>query len=169
MSLIPAFDTDRLHLRGAVPADLDPLDAFFSSRDSRYVGGPRPRGETWQALCAGVGQWVLLGYGLWIVTRKSDGAMVGVAGLQQPDGWPEPELIWVIFREHTGNGYAAEAVNGVRAFVARTSGIRQPVSLLYPENKRLVAMAESLGARRIADIEIPDGPVPAWRHADPEV
>ncbi|MGI3170087.1 GNAT family N-acetyltransferase [Pseudooceanicola sp. C21-150M6] len=166
---IPEFDTKRIHLRGGVLTDIDPLDAFFSSDDSRYVGGPNPRAHTWQALCAGIGHWALRGFGLWMLTDKADGTVMGVAGLQQPDGYPEPELIWVIFNEFSGQGLAKEAVNGIRGFIAREYGITRPISLLYPEYKTVVKMAESIGAQRIEDIEIPDGLVPAWRHAEPGV
>ena len=86
VNFIPSFETKRILLRGGVTADLDKLDEFFSSPESRYVGGPRPRAESWESLCAGVGHWALRGFGLWILTDKTEGKMLGVAGLQQPDG-----------------------------------------------------------------------------------
>ena len=160
---IPSFDTKRIHLRGAVLSDLDPLDEFFSSPESRFVGGPRPRGETWDAICSGVGHWAMLGFGLWILTEREEGKVIGVAGLQQPDGWPEPELIWVLFENYTGQGLATEALDGIRRYIDKVYGIKSPISLLYPEYTRVVEMAERMGARRIKDVVIPDGPVPAWR------
>lgn len=169
IDFVPTFDTRRIHLRGAVPEDLDDLDTFFSSEDSRYVGGPRPRMETWTALCAGVGHWALRGFGLWILTDRHEGKVIGVAGLQQPDGWPEPELIWVLFSDYTGLGLATEAIQGIRGYVATNFGIKTPISLIYPEYKKVVTMAEKMGARRIKDVLIPDGPVPAWRFPEPEV
>lgn len=167
-AFIPAFDTQRIHLRGGVATDLDALDEFFSSNQSRYVGGPRPRNESWDALCAGVGHWALRGFGLWMLTAKDTGDVIGVAGLQQPDGWPEPELIWVLFPEFTGQGLATEAVQGIRRYIATELGIKTPISLIYPEYKKVVSMAEAMGARRIADVTIPDGEVPAWRFPEPE-
>ena len=163
VNFIPSFETKRILLRGGVTADLDKLDEFFSSPESRYVGGPRPRAESWESLCAGVGHWALRGFGLWILTDKTEGKMLGVAGLQQPDGWPEPELIWVLFGDYTGQGLATEAVQGIRRYIADEYGIKTPISLLYPEYKAVVAMAERMGAKRIKDVVIPDGPVPAWR------
>lgn len=165
---IPSFDTKRIHLRGGVAEDLDVLDTFFSSPESRYVGGPRPRSETWDALCAGVGHWALRGFGLWILTDRNEGKTLGIAGLQQPEGWPEPELIWVMFGDYTGQGLATEAVQGIRRFVAREHGVKTPISLLYPEYKKVVDMAEKMGARRVKDVLIPDGPVPAWRFPEPD-
>lgn len=165
---IPTFDTARIHLRGGYASDLDPLDTFFSSAESRYVGGPRPRAETWDALCSGVGHWALRGFGLWILTDKVEGNVLGVAGLQQPDGWPEPELIWVMLGDYTGQGLATEAVQGIRQFAAREFGIKTPISLIYPEYRKVVRMAEKMGAERIADVDIPEGLVPAWRFPEPK-
>ncbi|GAA6146964.1 GNAT family N-acetyltransferase [Pseudooceanicola nitratireducens] len=165
---IPTFDTDRIRLRGAHPEDLDAIDGFFSSQASRYVGGPRARAESWEAMCAGVGHWALRGFGLWILTAKDSGDVIGVAGLQQPDGWPEAELIWVMFPEYTGQGLATEAVQGIRGFAARELGIKSPISLIYPEYRKVVDMAEAMGATRIEDVIIPDGAVAAWRFPDPE-
>lgn len=166
----PEFYTDRLHLRVGVFDDIEPLDAFFSGEQSRYVGGPRPRVATWDALCAGVGHWVLRGFGLWIVCDIETGTPMGVCGLNQPADWPEPELLWVIFDKFAGQGIASEAIEGVRTFAAREYGITRPVCLLGPEHEPVVRMVEKMGATRVADLEIPDeGPVPAWRFPDPRV
>lgn len=165
--LIPSFETARIRMRGGLPEDIEPLDGFFSSQASRYVGGPRQRAESWDALCSGVGHWVLRGFGLWILTAKDSGDVIGVAGLQQPDGWPEPELIWVMFPEYTGQGLATEAVQGIRQYVAQHFGIKTPISLIYPEYRKVVQMAEAMGAVRIADVSIPDGEVAAWRFPEP--
>ena len=62
---------------------------------------------------------------------------------------------------------ATEAVQAIRPFIAREYGVTQPMSLIYPEYRAVVRMAEKLGARRIEDVEIPDGPVPAWRFPAP--
>ena len=160
---IPTFETDRLLLRGATAEDLDRLDQFFSSEESKYLGGPRPRLDTWEGLCAAIGHWILRGFGLWMVADKADGTVYGIAGLQQPDGWPEPELICVIFSAYTGRGLGKEVVQAVRRISAREYGILTPLSLLYLDYQEVIDHAEMLGAVRIEDVVIPEGPVPAWR------
>lgn len=168
LDFIPTFETQRIRLRGGMVEDLDALDEFFASQDSRYVGGPRPRAETWDALCAGIGHWALRGFGLWILTDKAEGDVLGIAGLQQPDGWPEPELIWAVFGDYAGQGLATEAVQGIRQFIAREFGIKTPMSLIFPDYSKVVRMAEKMGASRIEDVAIPDGDVPAWRFPEPD-
>ena len=149
--------------------DLDELDEYFSSEESRFVGGPRSRLESWDAICSGVGHWVLRGFGLWIVTSRDDGTQVGIVGLSQPAGWPEPELIWVIYDQFSGQGIATEAIFGARKAAAKHFGIKTPLSLLRPEHKPLIRMVERMGARRVQDMELPDsGPIPAWRFPEPE-
>ena len=168
-SLFPEIQTDRLYMRVGGVDDLDELDRYFSSDASRYVGGPRPRSASWEALCAGVGHWHLRGFGLWIILDRETGAQLGIAGLSQPDGWPEPELVWVIYDQYSGQGIATEAIQGCRIAAAEHFGIRRPISLLRPEHQPLVKMVERMGAEHIGDVEIPEfGPIAAWRHADPK-
>ena len=51
------------------------------------------------------------------VRRKADGVLVGRAGFGMHEG--EPELGYALYREHWGQGYAAEAARAVQAMVAR--------------------------------------------------
>lgn len=165
---LPDFETDRLRLKIGTIDDLDELDAYFSSEASQYVGGPRSRLESWEALCSGVGHWHIRGFGLWILRSKDDGTQVGIAGLSQPDGWPEPELIWVIYDQFSGQGIATEAIMGCRRAAAKFFGIKTPVSLLRPEHRPLIKMVERMGATRVSDMDLPEiGPVPAWRFPEP--
>jgi hypothetical protein len=43
---------------------------------------------------------VLRGYGSWAVERKSDGVLLGRAGLWNPDGRPGLEVGWKLARLH---------------------------------------------------------------------
>jgi len=164
----PIVETERLRMHVGTVDDLDELDGYFSTEESRAVGGPRSRLDSWEALCAGVGHWHLRGFGLWILNSRDDGTQIGIAGLSQPAGWPEPELIWVIYDQFSGQGIATEAILGCRRAVAKHFGIKTPISLLRPEHRPLIKMVERMGARRVADMEIPEiGDIPAWRFPDP--
>lgn len=167
--LFPTVETERLRMHVGTLEDLDELDQYFSSEESRPVGGPRSRIESWEALCAGVGHWHLRGFGLWILTSRDDGTQVGIAGFTQPEGWPEPELTWVIYDQFSGQGIATEAVFGCRRAAAKHLGIKTPISLLRPEHLPLIKMVERMGASRVPDVSLPDiGPIPAWRFPEPD-
>ncbi|EAQ03105.1 acetyltransferase, GNAT family protein [Pseudooceanicola batsensis HTCC2597] len=165
----PEITTERLYMHVGRIEDLDELDAYFTTEESRYVGGPRSRSATFDALCAGVGHWYLRGFGMWILNSRDDGTQVGIAGFSQPDGWPEPELTWVVYDQFSGQGIATEAVAACRRAAARHLGIKTPISLLRPEHLPLIKMVERMGASRVADMDLPEiGPIPAWRFPEPE-
>lgn len=164
----PTMETERLRLEIGTLDDLDELDEYFSSDASRYVGGPRPRSESWEALCSGVGHWHLRGFGLWIIKSRDDGTQLGIVGLTQPDGWPEPEMIWVIYDQFSRQGIATEALLAARKMAAQL-GIKTPIAVLRPDHhKPLIKMVERMGAVHVVDVELPEvGPVDAWRFPEP--
>src|SRR5262245_16670424 len=53
--------------------------------------------------------WQSHGYGQWTVVEKATGHVIGLVGLQNPEGWLGVELAWVIHRSRWGNGFATEA------------------------------------------------------------
>ena len=63
-----------------------------------------------------LGHWALRGYGPWAIEDKAGGRFVGYSGLWNPEGWPEPEVIWSLMADCHGRGYATEAARRVREF-----------------------------------------------------
>ena len=82
MNEAPLLETERLRLRGFHNSDFERVYAWM--RDpvvSRYLGGViESRAVAWEKFLRGPAFWVLFGYGLWAVERKSDGAMIGQIG-----------------------------------------------------------------------------------------
>lgn len=140
----PMITTDRLILRGPEAADFEPLAVFYADGERSFgFGGPIPRDEAWRWFATNIGHWLLHGYGFWTVTEG--GALRGIVGLWYPDGWPEPELGWVMFAGAEGRGIAAEAARAVRAYAYEKLGFSTLVSLIVPGNVRSIALAERLG------------------------
>ncbi|WP_407493648.1 GNAT family N-acetyltransferase [Pseudooceanicola sp. MF1-13] len=165
----PEIETERLLLEIGTIDDLDELDDYFSSEASRYVGGPRTRLESWEALCSGVGHWHLRGFGLWIIKSRHDGTQLGIVGLTQPDGWPEPEMIWVIYDQFSGQGIATEAIQAARKAAAEHFGIKTPISILGADHGPLIKMVERMGAQKDDTVDLPHGDtMAAWRFPEPE-
>ena len=69
-----------------------------------------------------LGHWALRGYGNWAIEEKASGALVGYSGLWNPEGWPEPEMMWGLAADAHGRGYATEAARRARAFAYRDLG-----------------------------------------------
>jgi RimJ/RimL family protein N-acetyltransferase len=89
----PVLETERLWLRGWQPSDSEPYAAMAADPEvMRYVGGVLDPVESWRQMALFAGHWALRGYGLWALERKEDGALIGRAGLWNPEGWPGLEI-----------------------------------------------------------------------------
>lgn len=144
---IPTLETDRLILRGPTPDDVAPMLAFFASERSQFYAGPLDTEQGWRRLASYAGQWAFRPYGWFSIYRKSDMAMVGMAGPHHPEGLPEPEMSWLVVREtFEGQGYAREASEAVLRHLFTDLGWTTVVSYIDPANAPSRALAERLGA-----------------------
>ena len=63
-----------------------------------------------------------------------------------PEGWPEPELGWVVFENFEGKSIAFEAAKAVRSWAYSKLGFTTITSNIVPDNKRSIALAKRLNA-----------------------
>jgi len=147
MTAIPTLETERLILRPNRAGDFEAYAAFYETERSRLRGGPKGRYEAWVQFAAEVGHWQLRGYGFWAVEDKATGAYCGQVGLWNPEGWPAPEVGWLVFAEHEGKGIAYEAACRARDHAYRTLGWPEVASCISDGNARSVALAERMGCR----------------------
>jgi RimJ/RimL family protein N-acetyltransferase len=170
MTPAPILETDRLILRGPAPEDFEPIAAFYGDAvRSHGFGGVLPRDQAWRWFASVIGHWHLRGYGFWTVTDKSDGTALGICGLWNPEGWPEPEIGWAMFPDAEGKGIAFEAATAVRAHAYDVMGFTTLTSNIVPGNTRSVALAERLGAVHETTYEnVNMGTEMLFRHPGPE-
>lgn len=168
--MIPVLTTERLTLRAPCVDDFEAAAAFLASDRTRYIGGPRSRLEAWRALACSIGHWGLRGYGMWGVEVTATGTYVGQVGLDNPEGWIAREIAWwIALPELEGRGYAFEAALAARRYAFETAGWREAFSVIHPENRRSIRLAERLGAvLDHADIVPETEPVLVYRHPAPE-
>jgi RimJ/RimL family protein N-acetyltransferase len=166
---IPTVETDRLILRGPEARDFEPLAGFFADEGRSWgFGGPKCRNGAWRWFASNIGHWALHGYGFWTVETR-DGQIIGITGLWNPEGWPEPELGWVMFEGSEGKGYAYEAAKAARRYAYDHMGFTTLTSNIMPGNARSVALAERLGARYEREfINVTHDTEMAYRHPGPE-
>ncbi len=163
---VPTLETERLVLRAPREDDIGPLAEFFADAEySAGFGGPLNRGDAWRWHALSVGHWIFRGYGYFSVDRKEDGRHIGLAGIWNPEGWPEPELGWVLYKPFQGQGYAYEAALAARDWAQEVLGMGPLTSNIVPENTASIRLAERLGARfeRAYD-NVFMGRVNAYRH-----
>jgi len=161
---IPTLRTERLTLRAFRAGDWDALTALNADPVFRhFLGGPWSADRTWASMETALGQWVLLGYGLFAVER--DGQLIGRVGILHPADWPGPELAWGIAPAAWGQGMAVEAARAVLAWAAATQRFERLISLIDPANRQSVRVAEKLGATRHGSVTVRDFVADIWVHA----
>jgi RimJ/RimL family protein N-acetyltransferase len=156
MTTAPILETARLRLRGIRETDLDPWAAVMAEESVvRHLGGtPQTREESWRRLLGGAGAWALLGYGYWAVERRSDGALMGIAGLadfkrdMRPSIEGMPEAGWIFAPAGQGQGFATEAVNAALAWAETALPGREIAAIIDPANGPSIRVAEKCGFSR---------------------
>ncbi|MEO0682081.1 MAG: GNAT family N-acetyltransferase [Pseudomonadota bacterium] len=166
----PPLETERLRLRAFRAEDFEAEAAFYADDRSAGVGGPKPRDEAFRTFAHFIGHWTLRGFGMWALEETSTGLYLGRAGLHAPEGWPEPEIGWVLTAPQAeGRGYAGEAARAARAWAYGTLGWTTAISLILPNNARSRRLAARLGARHEDTIPFRGlDAVEVWRHPGPD-
>jgi len=148
---VPILTTERLLLRSLRASDLDDYAAMYADREVlRYLaGGPEPwdRCRSWRQMALLVGHWQLVGSGMWAMEHRGSGAFVGMVGFAAPEGWPGFELAWALSRQWWGHGYATEGARAALAHAFNTLEKDRIMSLVHPENRASIRVAERIGER----------------------
>jgi RimJ/RimL family protein N-acetyltransferase len=167
---IPVLESERLRLRGWVSSDADALRRINGDPITmRYVGdgSTMPPDRAWHALAHLLGHWALRGYGMWAVTDRASGEVLGQVGLYQPEGWPGTEVGWRLDRSHWGKGLATEAGQLAVSWAWETLEVEQLIHLIRPDNQASIRVAEKLGAAFSHRMDIDGGPVVVYAQHRP--
>ena len=151
------LETERLLLRMFTKDDLDAYASICADAEvMRFVGEGRPlsRTDAWRHLAIFLGTWQLRGYGTLAVQDKVSGLMIGRVGYIHPEGWPGIELSWTLARQFWGRGLATEAARSCLEHGFSKFGFIHVISLIHPENRRSISVAERLGERQEGSTEI---------------
>jgi RimJ/RimL family protein N-acetyltransferase len=146
---IPTLETRRLRLRPFRKSDFEDYAALNRDREVlRYLDAePWDRNRSWRHMAFLMGHWLLGGAGMWVVEHKETGAFLGVAGFAAPEGWPGFELAWILARPFWGHGYATEAAQAALAYAFTALEKDRVISLIHPENRASIRVAERIGER----------------------
>lgn len=158
MTPIPTIETERLILRPNRAEDFEPFAAFYASDRARFRGGVLDRPQAFRQFTAEIGHWSVRGYGFWAVEDKATGAYCGQVGHWNPEGWPAPEVGWLMMAGSEGKGFAYEAALRARAYAYDTLGWTSVVSCITDGNERSIRLAERMGARLARRAERPGLP-----------
>jgi RimJ/RimL family protein N-acetyltransferase len=168
------LETERLILRMWREDDFEQYARICADPEvMRYLGGkPYSRLEAWRHMAFLIGHWQLRGYGHWAVEEKTSGRLMGRMGFLNPEGWPGFEVGWTLGREHWGRGYASEGARRMLEYAFGEMGRDHVISLIHPENRASIKVAERMGEKVEGQTEVLGVPVliygitsDAWRVA----
>jgi len=148
--------TEDLRLQRLTAGHFEPFAVINADAEvRRFIGaGPLSREDAWWQLAKYIGHWELRGYGMWALQERSSGAMVGYAGLLDPDGGRGLEVGWALARAAWGRGYGYQAARAAVAHAHEGLGREQVRAVIHPDNVRSIRLAERLGGRAEGELTI---------------
>lgn len=143
------LETERLQLRTVSPDDA-PFYLELVNEPSwiRFIGdrGIRTLDAARAAILDGpVAMYERLGYSLYLVQRRSDGAALGMCGLIKRDVLPETDIGYAISPRYWGQGYAYEAAAAVVAHARGPLGLAALMAITSPDNAASIQLLGRLG------------------------
>lgn len=162
-----SFSTQRLTLRQFTLADHAEYARITADPEvTRYIGAGQPYTPeiAWRVMAGTLGHWQLLGYGMWAVTLRDTGRLIGHCGYIDVYNWPSFELGWLLGREHWNQGYAREAAAAQLAIAQQQLRKERIISLIRPQNAPSIKLARSLGARMEGTVELMGAPAEVHVH-----
>ncbi len=149
MSLIA--ETQRLQIVSFSSDDTVPLYELTGDADvMKYFPKILSYDETCQMLEKILDHYQRYGHCFWKVIRKPEARFIGIAGIlhQEVQGEIEAEISYRIVRKHWNNGYATEAAKACMKYARTTLGKTRLISLIHPDNRPSIRVAEKLGAQK---------------------
>jgi RimJ/RimL family protein N-acetyltransferase len=154
----PQLETERLILRGYQRDDFEAIYRIGANPDvTRYMGGAIvSRSAAWEKFLRGPAMWPILGYGMWIVERRSDEAVLGQIGFADFMREMEapladvPEMAWVMGGDGPsgsglGQGYGSEALSAVLSWGDAHLGMPKYQCIIELENMPSLRLATRFG------------------------
>ena len=153
------LDTARLSLRQPRRGDLGDLVVMMAPDAVRRHLGNRPatHDDQFARLLRSAGSWALYGYGTFIVRRRDDPRIIGVAGVFHSwrgfgQGMDDvPEVGWILAQDAWGQGLAREAMHAVLDWFDATHGPTRIACMIDRENAPSLRLADRLGFVRYGE------------------
>ena len=171
----PTIETERLVLRQWRKNDFRSYHSILRQPEVHRHFGPEPATaeDCWRRILAAVGNWQFNGFGTWAIERKSDGHLIGNAGLftawrdLEPEFGEEPEMGWIFSSETHGKGMASEACRAALDWAEANLDPTPLWAIIAPANEPSIKLAEKLGFERVHETSYHGDPTlvfkrPSW-------
>ncbi|MDQ3144164.1 MAG: GNAT family N-acetyltransferase [Pseudomonadota bacterium] len=170
--MAPPLETERLVLRRFETSDFDAHLAIMAEPEvHRHLGPPMSREDLWRRTIGGVGMWIVLGFGGWMVLRKDDGTLIGNVGFfdarrdLDPDFGGAPEMGWIFSAAARGQGLAREACDAALGWLDANLQPTPVWAIIEPSNEASFKLAARLGFERLSDSIYHDEPIAVLKRA----
>ena len=152
--------TERLVIREQTPGDLDGLYEIYSDKEIvRYTEDLfEDREEEAEYMRSYIeNQYRFYEYGIWAITLKDTGKLIGRAGISLREGFDIPEVGYVIGKKYQNKGYAKEAMKAIIEYAAEELEMSDLIAFTKEKNTASVKLLESLGFSRRGHVLIKGG------------
>jgi len=144
------LETTRVILREFRRDDADALARVISDPETmRFYPAPYDRAGVEEWIARNLQRYAKDGHGLWAMTLKGSGELIGDCGLtvQNVDGADEVEIGYHVRRDQWGQGLATEAARACRDYGFANLPIERIISIIRPENLPSRRVAEKNGMK----------------------
>lgn len=151
-SSVPIVETARLLLRGFGPEDFETFAAMRADAEvMRYIGisGPQSREQSEGWLDRNAHRWEDEGFGMWAVTDKSGGGLLGWCGLSRLENTRDVEIGYGLARRAWGRGLTTEAARASLRYGFEEKSAGSIVAVAMPDNAASRRVMEKIGMRYV--------------------
>lgn len=160
MGRIAQIETERLLLRGPADGDVEAWAALLTDPDFRRYIPVRRSTESAEeratrALARLAERWTAepLGAVGWVISRQSDGQVIGTGGLEEGAEPGDSEIDYFLGKPFWGQGYGREAARAMARFALDHLDWRRMVAYIVPGNDASIRIAEGLGMTYQGDVD----------------
>ena len=149
--------TDRLVVREQTLDDIDDLYEIYSDPSTyKYTDNLYEDRDKEAAFMRDYieNQYNLYEYGIWAVERRSDGKLIGRAGISDREGVSEPEIGYVIAAGCRRQGYAREALEAIIRYASEELGMDRLAAYTMADNDASAGILKKLGFAKSGEHEI---------------
>jgi RimJ/RimL family protein N-acetyltransferase len=97
------------------------------------------------------------GFGLYLTTRKEDGAPIGICGLLKRDALDDVDVGFAFLPRYWSKGYATESARAVVAYGKDVLGLPRIVAVTRADNDGSIRVLRKLGMRFEKTVRLTEG------------
>lgn len=143
--------TDRLQIREITPEDVPRLYELYEEESiTRYMEPlfPNQQQEIDYTKDYIKNVYHFYGYGMWLITRKKNGEIIGRAGLEYKEGFEGLELGFMLGKDYQHKGYAYEACKAILNYACEELEQTSFRAVVHRDNEPSRHLCEKLGFQK---------------------